>query len=199
MYIIISLSRHLEVFRGIIDMKRALLIVDYVNDFVADNGKLTCGKVAQAIDFKIVTLIHEFERTGDLIIEATDNHDASDVYNSERLMFPLHCYDETGRTLYGKTGIAMSEVPPSQYLKIDKNRYSAFYGTCLNLKLRERSIRELHIVGVCTDICVLHTSIDAYNLGYKVIVHKDGVASFNNDGHNYCLTHIENVLDGEVR
>ena len=25
-------------------MKKALLIIDYTNDFVADNGALTCGK-----------------------------------------------------------------------------------------------------------------------------------------------------------
>lgn len=179
-------------------MKRALLIVDYVNDFVADDGRLTCGKVAQNIDFKIVTLVHEFERSGDLIIEATDMHDESDIYNSERLMFPLHCFDTYGRTLYGRTGEAVKDVPHNQYVKIDKNRYSAFYGTSLNLKLRERGIKELHIVGVCTDICVLHTGVDAYNFGYKSFIYKDGVASFNQKGHDYVLTHFENVLNGEV-
>lgn len=179
-------------------MKRALIIIDYVNDFVADDGRLTCGEVGQKIDLKIVTLIHEFERSGDLIVEATDCHDASDIYNSERLMFPMHCFDEVGRALYGKTKEAVSEVPSGQYLKIDKHRYSAFYGTPLALKLKERGVKEVHLVGVCTDICVLHAAVDAYNLGYKVVVHKDGVASFNQEGHDYTLTHIKNVLNGEV-
>lgn len=179
-------------------MKRALIIIDYANDFVADDGALTCGKVGQNIDFKIVTLVHEFERSGDLIVEATDLHDISDIYNSERLMFPLHCFSESGRALYGKTREAVSEVAPGQYLKIDKNRYSAFYGTALELKLKERGVKELHLVGVCTDICVLHTAVDAYHLGYKIVVHKDGVASFNQAGHEYALTHFENVLNGEV-
>ncbi|MFI3209058.1 MAG: isochorismatase family cysteine hydrolase [Eubacteriales bacterium] len=180
-------------------MKRALIVVDYVYDFVSDDGKLTCGKVAQNIDLAIVNLIHEFERSGDLVVEATDCHDFSDIYNAERLMFPLHCYDEKGRELYGKTKLAIKELPRNQYLKIDKNRYSAFFATPLNLKLKERFIKEIHIVGVCTDICVLHTAIEAYNLGYKVIVHKDGVASFNQSGHAYTFDHIINVLGGEVR
>lgn len=179
-------------------MKRALIIIDYANDFVASDGRLTCGKAGQDIDFKIVTLVHEFERSGDLIVEATDLHDSSDIYNSERLMFPLHCFDEKGRELYGKTKEAVAEVPTGQYLKINKNRYSAFFGTALELKLKERGVREIHLVGVCTDICVLHTAVDAYHLGYKLFVYRDGVASFNKEGHNYVLTHIENVLNGEV-
>ncbi|MCG4778379.1 isochorismatase, partial [Eggerthella lenta] len=28
----------------------ALLIIDYTNDFVADDGALTCGQAAQALD-----------------------------------------------------------------------------------------------------------------------------------------------------
>lgn len=183
---------------GVLTMKRALLIVDYANDFVADDGRLTCGKIGQDLDYKIVTLVHEFERSGDLIVEATDAHDESDIYNSERLMFPLHCFNEEGRALYGKTREAVSEITSNQYLKIDKSRYSAFFATCLNLKLQERGVKELHIVGVCTDICVLHTAMDAYNLGYKIVVHKDGVASFNPEGHKYALSHFENVLSAEV-
>ena len=46
---------------------------------------------------------------------------------------------------------------------MDKTRYSAFAGTDLEMKLRERGIEEVHLVGVCTDICVLHTAVDAYN------------------------------------
>ena len=80
----------------------------------------------------------------------------------------------------------------------NKTRYSAFVGTNLELKVRERAIEEVHIVGVCTDICVLHTAIDAFNKGFKVVVHEDGVASFNQAGHDWALTHFENTLGGKV-
>lgn len=55
---------------------------------------------------------------------------------------------------------------------MDKTRYSAFAGTDLELKLRERGITELHLIGVCTDICVLHTAVDAYNKGFDIVIHK---------------------------
>src|SRR5690625_5294580 len=79
-----------------------------------------------------------------------------------------------------------------------KTRYSAFAGTDLELRLRERDIKELHLVGVCTDICILHTAIDAYNKGFDVVVHKKGVASFNPAGHEWALTHFENTLGAKV-
>lgn len=50
--------------------------------------------------------------------------------------------------------------------------------------LRERSINQVKIVGVCTDICVLHTAISAYNLGYKISVPAEGVLHLIKKGMN---------------
>ena len=80
----------------------------------------------------------------------------------------------------------------------DNTRYSAFTGTKLELQLGARKIEELHIVGVCTDICVLHTAVDAYNKGFKIVVHEQGVASFNQVGHDWALEHFTNTLGGKV-
>ncbi|RIL78958.1 cysteine hydrolase, partial [Staphylococcus equorum] len=64
--------------------------------------------------------------------------------------------------------------------------------------LRERKIDTLEIVGVCTDICVLHTAATAYNLNYQLIIPKDGVASFNSQGHEWALTHFKDTLGATV-
>jgi nicotinamidase-related amidase len=82
---------------------------------------------------------------------------------------------------------------------MDKTRYSSFAGTDLDIKLRERKISELHLIGVCTDICVLHTAVDAYNKGYKLVIHSDAVASFNAVGHEWALSHFKNTLGAEIR
>lgn len=177
---------------------KALVIIDYNNDFVATDGKLTCAKPGQDIDNKIASLVDEFNKNGDFIINACDNHDADEKYSPEVSMFPAHCCDAYGKELYGTTKIAVDKVPSEKLLYIAKHRFSAFAGTPLDLKLKERNITELHLVGVCTDICILHCAIDAFNLGYKIVVYKDGVASFNKAGHDYALTHFSNVLGATV-
>ncbi len=81
---------------------------------------------------------------------------------------------------------------------MEKTRYSAFAGTQLEMKLRERGITELHLAGVCTDICVLHTAVDAYNKGFELVIHENAVASFNEAGHEWALSHFEQSLGAKV-
>ena len=80
----------------------------------------------------------------------------------------------------------------------DKTRYSAFAGTALDLRLRERRINTVHLVGVCTDICVLHTAVDAYNLNYQIIVHQNAVAALTPAGQTWALDHFAHVLGATV-
>lgn len=56
----------------------------------------------------------------------------------------------------------------------------------------------MHLIGVCTDICVLHTAVDAYNHGFGITVHEDAVASFNPDGHVWALGHFRGSLGAKV-
>ena len=61
---------------------------------------------------------------------------------------------------------------------ITKRRYSGFFGTDLDLTLRELGVDTLVAVGEDTNICVLHTLADAYYLGYETIVAEDATRTF---------------------
>lgn len=61
---------------------------------------------------------------------------------------------------------------------IPKRRYSGFFGTDLDLLLRELGVRTLIAVGEDTNICVLHTLADAYFLGYETVVAEDATRTF---------------------
>ena len=105
-----------------------------------------------------------------------------------------------GRELYG----ALEEVyqlnkASENVYWMDKTRYSAFTGTDLELQLRARGITELHLVGVCTDICVLHTAVDAYNRGFHIVIHEAAVASFDQEGHVWALRHFKGSLGAEIQ
>jgi nicotinamidase-related amidase len=88
--------------------------------------------------------------------------------------------------LWGEHGMA-GECEPSPALKagsgerdfiIYKRRYSGFFGTNLDLLLRELGVKTLVAVGEDTNICVLHTLADAYYLGYESIVAEDATRTF---------------------
>lgn len=180
--------------------KRALINIDYTEDFVATNGSLTCGEPGQRLETKISELTEEFIANGDFTVFAVDVHEIGDKYHPETKLFPPHNIRNTeGRNLYGslKNVYDTNEGRENVYF-MDKKRYSAFAGTDLEIKLRERGISEIHLVGVCTDICVLHTAVDAYNKGFHIIIHKDALASFNQAGHEWALGHFENSLGAKI-
>ena len=61
---------------------------------------------------------------------------------------------------------------------VTKRRYSGFFGTDLDLLLRELGIRTLIVIGEDSNVCVLHTLADAYYLGYETVVAEDATRTF---------------------
>jgi len=181
-------------------VKKALLNIDYTYDFVAPEGKLTCGEPGQKLLTYICDLTGKFIDNDDLVVFSIDLHKENDPFHPETKQFPPHNIEHTkGRELYSELNYLYQENKDKDHvLWSDKTRFSAFAGTNLEINLRERGINELHLVGVCTDICILHTAIDAYNKGFKIVVHEQGVASFNQAGHDWALGHFKNTLGAEV-
>lgn len=181
-------------------MKKALIHIDYTHDFVAENGALTCGLPGQNIEPQIFNITEQMYQEGADIFFTIDMHDIDDPYHPESKLFPPHNIRGTaGRLLYGRLQEWYEQHQADKRIHwLDKTRYSAFCGTALLTLLRERGIEELHLVGVCTDICVLHTAVDAYNFGFKLVVHEKAVASFNETGHAWALEHFKHTLGASV-
>ena len=184
-------------------MDKALIVIDYTFDFIADAGKLTCGRAGQEIDGYIATQIRRFLEDGQAVVFAVDVHDEGDIYHPETKLYPPHNIRGTaGRDLFGVVGevftVLQADGLPENVRYMDKTRYSAFAGTDLEMFLRSRGISEVHLVGVCTDICVLHTAVDAYNKGFQIVVHEAGVASFSETGHQFALGHFRDVIGATV-
>ena len=169
---------------------KALLVIDMLNDFINEDGALYTGVEGQKIVSFIKTKVDEFREKDYPIIYICDNHEKDD---SEFEMFPPHCIANT----VGSKIIEELNVNESDKI-VRKRRYSAFYGTDLDLYLREKGVNELYLVGVCTNICVLYTAADARNIEYKVKIYKDGVASFDNDSHKFALKEAETTLGCKI-
>ncbi|MCH4057105.1 MAG: cysteine hydrolase [Lactobacillaceae bacterium] len=177
---------------------RGLVVIDYTNDFVATDGALTTGAAGQKIAPDLLQVTKDFVNNHDFVVMAVDGHDPADQYHPENKLFPPHNVIGTaGRHLYGELADYYQQNQQQIYW-LDKRHYSAFCGTDLDSRLRERRITELHLVGVCTDICVLHTAVDAYNLGYEIVIHQAAVASFDPVGHQWALGHFKNTLGAQI-
>ncbi len=179
-------------------LKKALLVVDYTVDFVAVDGALTCGKPGIALEEYITELTEQFLDEQHFVVMPVDLHELEDPYHPETKQFPPHNIRGTaGRDLYGSLQNVYEKRKEAIYW-MDKTRFSAFAGTDLELQLRSRAITEIHLVGVCTDICILHTAVDAYNRGFTIVIHEKGVASFDAEGHAWALRHFENTLGATI-
>ncbi|HKM18175.1 MAG: cysteine hydrolase [Firmicutes bacterium] len=165
---------------------KALLVIDMLKDFIDDDGVLTTGEAGKAIIGFIKKKIDEFREQGSPIIFVCDNHEPDD---KEFEMFASHCIAETP----GSEIIDELEARKGDKI-IRKRRYSAFFGTELDLYLREKGVDEVYLVGVNTNICVLYTAADARNLNYRVTIYEKGVASFDESAHRFALKEAKNTL-----
>lgn len=172
-------------------IKKALLIIDMLNDFIKKDGKLYIGASGGKIILPIQKELERFRKEKDLVFYICDHHRPDD---KEFNLFPPHC-------LSGTEGAnIIEELKPLQNdLIIHKRRYSGFFQTDLDISLREEGIMELELVGVCTNICVLYTAVSARMLNYKVTVLKDAVASFDQRAHDFALKQMKDVLGVEIR
>ena len=175
---------------------KALVVIDYTQDFVT--GALPVGQPAVEIEETVAAITEAYCNNNDEVIMAVDLHEENDPYHPETVPFPPHNIRGTeGRQLYGRLAEVM-EKHKSEIRWMDKTRYSAFCGTDLELKLRERGITDIALIGVCTDICVLHTAVEAYNKGFHITIYEDAVASFNSAGHDWALGHFRSSLGAQV-
>ncbi len=170
-------------------MKEALIIVDMINDFVHPKGVLYVKGSEGIIPF-IKEKIKEFHEKDFPVFYTIDAHTEKD---KEFTLFPKHAVKGT----WGAEIIEELSPQKEDYI-VHKRRYPAFFGTDLDLRLRELGISKIHIVGVVTHICVFYTAVYGRLLEYGVTVYKDGVYDFDKKLHDLALSQLREVWGVEV-
>jgi nicotinamidase-related amidase len=106
----------------------------------------------------------------------------------------IHCMEgEPG------TPVAFEEMgrQPGDYF-IHKRRYSAFYGTELEILLKGLKAQTLILIGGLTDVCVHYTFADAHQGDYYVRVVGDCVGGSSQPAHDASLNAMEYLQTGAV-
>src|ERR1700760_3960421 len=146
-------------------MSRALVIVDFQNDFTPG------GALAVPHGDEIAPRVNALAASGDfdLVVATRDWHPAD--HGSFGAPWPVHCVAGTlGAQLHPSLDQTRVDVIVDKGQAVDTDGYSGFEGTDLEELLRSRGITQVTIVGLATDYCVKNTALDALRAGFQVTV-----------------------------
>ena len=165
-----------------------ILVIDMLKDFIY--GKLSSPRFKRIIP-NIATLLSEARKRNIPIIFVNDAH-IPDVDRELKLWGPHALKNTQGAEV-------INELKPQKgdYI-VEKRRYSGFYSTDLDLLLRELGVDTLIVTGISTDVCVLHTVADAFFRNYTVVVVKDCVESFTEEGQKWALEYMGKVYGVKI-
>lgn len=88
---------------------------------------------------------------------------------------------------YAKLSLDIAARQQDNVLTVTKHNPGAFFGTDLDLQLRRRGIDTIVLSGVATANGVYATALDAYQLGYNLILAEDACADRDLEVHQLFL------------
>jgi ureidoacrylate peracid hydrolase len=175
--------------------RTAVLVVDMLNEFLEEGGVMVLPE-GRDLYGPLTRLIQAARRAGVPVIWASDEHPEQDKEFEKRIP---HCIEGT----WGAQVVDALKPDEGDY-RVRKRRYSGFYETDLDLRLRELGIETVITTGIVTNICVRSTVHDAFFRGYKVIVPVECVAAtsereqqsslYDIDTHFGVVAGLEEVL-----
>ena len=173
--------------------RAAILVVDMLNEFLEPGGEMVLLEGRRVIE-PINRLLAASRKMGMRVVWLCDEHPIPEDKEFEKRV--PHCI---GGTWNAGIVNAMNVAP--EELRIAKRRYSGFFGTDLDLRLREWGVQQVVVTGVVTNICVRSTVHDAYFLGYDVFVPEDCVSATSDREQASTLydidTHFGDVVTSE--
>lgn len=107
----------------------------------------------------------------------------------------VHCIEGLKSTEI--TAEAVDFRPGDYY--IPKRRYSAFYGTDLEILLKGLKVQTLVLTGGLTDVCVHYTFVDGHQGDYYCRVVEDCVGGSSKEAHDASLRAMEYLQSGARR
>ena len=168
-------------------IRTAILVVDMVRDFTHPEG-LVYYPENRVVLPRIVEAVDVCRQHRALVIYLQHRYRAG-KYEKNLLTMRPNCIEGSGGELLDDA----LTVLPEDYV-IQKRRYSAFFGTDIDLVLREHDVKRVIVVGTKTNCCIRATVTDAYNLFYDVVVISDCVATNDPVVNQVHLTDIDKYL-----
>lgn len=180
-------------------MSRALLLIDFVNENVNPKGKMAgkgypdyCERHQVISNAK--KLLEVFRKRQDTVVHVKVGF--SPDYKEQPLSSPLFgAANKFGAFMLGEFGDEFCDElkPINGESQIIKHRVSAFYGTSLELLLRNKGVTDLYVCGVATDLAVQAATRDAHDRDFMVTVVEDCCGAANENDHNSSLIPLKKI------
>ena len=173
--------------------RKILVIVDMQNDFIT--GTLGTPEARNTIPY-IVNLIPKFKDNNIILTKDTHNKDTYyDSLEGKHLPIPHCLYGSEGWLIVPETKKALEN---RQYTSITKTSFGSSYlasflekedHQAARHKNHEERIEEIHIVGVCTDVCVITNAaiLKTALPNVEIYVHEKGCAGTLSSRHVQAL------------
>lgn len=152
---------------------------------VVDMQKDNVGRFCRDIIPNIKLLIEKARDKGIPIIFACDSR-----YPDDFLFTKLGHKPHAIRGTKGAEVIDELNPKPTDVM-IQKRMLSGFFASDLDFTLRQKGITTIIVTGIAGSGCVLKTVMDAYELGYEVIVPADCCASLSIEEQEWALKYFE--------
>lgn len=169
-------------------MGKAVIVVDMLEDFVY--GKLKCERALRIIP-PLKKLLAEARKRKIPVIYSNDAHLPTD---KELEVWGPHGMKGT------KEAEVIKDIKPEKgdYV-IGKRTYSGFFATDLDMLLRDLKVDTVIITGLHANICVRHTSADAFFRGYRIVIPEDAVEAFTEKDYKEGLEYLKMCYKAEVK
>lgn len=166
----------------------ALLIIDMLEEFV--RGRLR-AEAAESIVPNIKKLADFSRSRGIPVVYTVDQHYPG--IDKELELWGPHAIKGDPESK------VIKELEPldGDYV-IYKRRYDAFFGTDLDMLLRELKVNNVIVTGIHTHICVQQTAAGAFYRGYNIVVPIDCVAAATREWHERGLEYMRSFLGAEL-
>ena len=167
-----------------------LLLIDMINDFDWPHGKAMLPQALAAAQ----ALARLKKRTAAAGIPAIYVNDNFGRGRSDFMCQVKHCLAARQR---GRDVASLLKPKKRDYFVL-KPKHSGFYSSPLHILLEHIGAKTLIITGITTESCVLFTATEASLRGYRVIIPRDCVASFDAEAEAAALKVMAKSLKAKI-
>lgn len=180
-------------------MKKALIMIDYINEIVHPEGKLS-GKgyynfiKENNVEENIKDALNDFRKNWDLVLHVRVWFDKQYINHPENspLFWKAKEFWALNLSSWGCEFIDYAK-PLDGEVVVDKNRVSAFYGTNLDSILKCNWITDVYLAWCSTDLAIESACRDAHDRDYNIFVLEKCCSAGNIEDHNNSIKILSKI------